>query len=485
MDKEDKPRRKNLTERIKHFTPSWFAVSMGVGVHISLFHNFPFNGGNQLVLDIIATIFLVFNMVLFVTMIAMTAARYSMFPQIWGLMIHHPVQSLFLGCIPMALATIINGLIIEGHQTWNLGGNALVYVTWGLWWFDAALSLLSNFAIFHLMVTHHAYELPKSSAVWLLPVVPSIVAGTSGAIVAGALVDISESHALLATMAASFMLAVGLLMSFFVLAIYTHRLLLHGFPSAGLAVSIFLPLGPFGQGGYGLLLVGDLFRKLLPQSTSPDSILAEPGFGMALQAITFVFAFMLWVIGIWFLVPATVALSTSRGPPFGLPYWGLIFPSGVYTLLTIQLGTKINSTFIHVIGAIYTLSIFCMFTVISFKTIKQLRSGKMFHAPCLDDQPLAAIDAIQKNDIELNARTPNPNTATTTIVATPGDTTPETVAEPQEEASRELESDTVKRTWWGKPVYEGSDDLEEWLAFPHITDTQAENTGPSRPMYVL
>lgn len=95
----------------------------------------------------------------------------------------------------------------------------------------------------------------------------------------------------------------------------------------GLAVSIFLPLGPFGQGGYGLLLVGDLLKKLLPQSTSPDSILAEPGIGMVLQAITFVIAFMLWVIGIWFLIPATIALSTSGRPPFGLPYWGLIFPS--------------------------------------------------------------------------------------------------------------------------------------------------------------
>lgn len=67
---------------------------------------------------------------------------------------------------------------------------------------------------------------------------PSVVAGTSGAIVAGALADISASHALLATMAASFMLAVGLLMSFFILAIYTHRLLLHGFPSAGKLVGL-------------------------------------------------------------------------------------------------------------------------------------------------------------------------------------------------------------------------------------------------------
>ncbi|KAG8975472.1 Plasma membrane sulfite pump involved in sulfite metabolism [Tulasnella sp. 425] len=395
-------------------------------------------------------------MVLFVAMVAMTIARYAMFPQIWKLMIHHPVQSLFLGCIPMALATIINGLIIEGHQRWNLGGNGLVYAAWGLWWFDAALSLLSNFAIFHLMVTRHTHELPTSSAVWLLPVVPSVVAGTSGAIVAGALVEISASHALLATMAASFMLAVGLLMSFFILAIYTHRLLLHGFPSAGLAVSIFLPLGPFGQGGYGLLLIGDLFKKLLPQSTSPDSILGEPGIGMVLQAITFVFAFMLWVIGIWFLIPATVALSTSGRPPFGLPYWGLIFPTGVYTLLTIQLGTKINSTFIHVIGSIYALVIFCMFAVISVKTIKQLRVGNIFHAPCLDDHPLAAINSIRRNDIELSDRTPNVDTATTTV-ATPGDFTPPTTAGDQEDAlARELEFETVKRTWWGRPVPEGT-----------------------------
>ncbi|KAG8946935.1 Plasma membrane sulfite pump involved in sulfite metabolism [Tulasnella sp. 424] len=450
MEKVDKPKRKNLTDRIKHFTPSWFAVSMGVGVHISLFHSFPFNGGHQLVLDIISTIFLVLNMALFVTLIAMTVARYTMFPHIWGRMIHHPVQSLFLGCIPMALATIINGLIIEGHQKWNLGGNRLVYATWGIWWFDVGLSLLSNFAIFHLMVTRHPHELPTSSAIWLLPVVPSVVTGTTGAIVAGALVDISESHALLTTMVASFMLAVGLLMSFFVLALYTHRLLLHGFPSAGLLVSIFLPLGPFGQGGYGLLLVGDLYRKLLPQSTSPDSILAVPGFGAALQAITFVFAFMLWVIGIWFLVPATIVLSTSGRPPFGLPYWGLIFPTGVYTLLTIQLGTKIHSTFIHVIGTIYTLAVFCMFSIIAFKTIIRLPSGEIFHAPCLDDAPLAGIC---NRDLEQSVRMPNA-TAATTAAATPGTFTPPTITDAREDAfARELGFQTVERTWWGRAEF--------------------------------
>ncbi|KAG8906704.1 Plasma membrane sulfite pump involved in sulfite metabolism [Tulasnella sp. 403] len=274
---------------------------------------------------------------------------------------------------------------------YHIGGAGLIYFVWALWWLDVLLALLSNFGMFYIMVTRHTYELATSSAVWLLPVVPTIVAGTTGAIVAGALVEVSTHYALVTTLVTACLLLMGLTMSSAILTLYIQRLIIHGFPKAGLSVSVFLPLGPLGQGGYGFLLVGDLLVKLLPHTTSPANYLASEGVATALNAICFASAVTLWVFGLWFLIPAAIVLGMSKNLKFGVPWWGLIFPTGVYAILTVQLGTKLDSGFFKILGTIYTLLIFCLFTTIMTRTLLALRSGSLFHAPCLDDQPLAPM----------------------------------------------------------------------------------------------
>lgn len=86
-------------------------------MQISLFHLFPFPGSHhgQNALDIIATGFLILNTIIFSVFLFMTIARYVKFPQIWSIMIHHPVQSMFVGTFPMGFATIVNGLVIEAY----------------------------------------------------------------------------------------------------------------------------------------------------------------------------------------------------------------------------------------------------------------------------------------------------------------------------------------------------------------------------------
>jgi hypothetical protein len=49
-----------------------------------------------------------------------------------------------------------------------------------------------------------------------------------------------------------------------VMVIYLQRLTLHKLPSKAVIVSVFLPLGPLGQGGYGyvcLIFLGRLGSK--------------------------------------------------------------------------------------------------------------------------------------------------------------------------------------------------------------------------------
>ena len=66
-------------------------------------------------------------------------------------MIHHPVQSLFVGCYPMAFATIITGGVIILSETYKVGGARSVYTLWAFWWIDVAMSVLSNFGMLYMM----------------------------------------------------------------------------------------------------------------------------------------------------------------------------------------------------------------------------------------------------------------------------------------------------------------------------------------------
>lgn len=94
-------------------------------------------------------------------------------------------------------------------------------------------------------------ERPLSSmtAVWLLPIVSCIVAASSGAIVAEIL---PNSQYALWTIITSYVLwGIGLPLALMVMVIYLQRLTLHKLPPKAVIVSVFLPLGPLGQGGYG------------------------------------------------------------------------------------------------------------------------------------------------------------------------------------------------------------------------------------------
>jgi hypothetical protein len=81
---------------VTNFTPSWFAVTMGTGIVSILLHDLPYNADWLYWLSVV--LFAV-NVGLFVGFTVVSAVRYVMYPGIWGAMLRHPVQSLFLGML--------------------------------------------------------------------------------------------------------------------------------------------------------------------------------------------------------------------------------------------------------------------------------------------------------------------------------------------------------------------------------------------------
>ncbi|TRM69752.1 voltage-dependent anion channel-domain-containing protein [Schizophyllum amplum] len=380
-------RNKTWADVVRNFTPAWFAVNMGTGAISILFHAFPYGNGSS-AMNILTLIFFGLNVFLFLIFTAISTARYMLFPGIWSLMIHHPVQSLFLGTFPMGAATILNVAVLCVYEQNGVGGKPLLYFLWACWWLDVLTSIAICFLMIHVMTTAQNHALEKMTAVWLLPVVTLIVASSSGGVIAPSLYAHSASHALITLTLSGVLVAIGLTLALMMLAIYLLRLIVHGLPPTATVISVFLPLGPTGQAAFSILLIGQCFDKFLPVYGGASDLLRLSTTGATLNTICTVIAFVLWSMCTMWTLFAFLSIQNvlRKGPiPFKVPFWGLIFPNGVYANITISLGETFDSGFFRVWGAMYAALTLCMWCYVAFTTIGMVFTKEIFEAPCLED----------------------------------------------------------------------------------------------------
>ncbi|KAF9644894.1 hypothetical protein BDM02DRAFT_830193 [Thelephora ganbajun] len=373
-------------ERIRHFTWAWHAVIMGTGITSALITNFPYGGGSAPVQWLGFGLF-VLNLTLFVFVCGCTIARYVMFPEVWGLMLNHPTQSLFIGCFPMGAATLINaGLAL--NQQWGWGGTAFMYTLWGFWWLDSVASYLIAFGMLYTMIVRQEQSLAKMTAVWLLPVVTLVVASSTGGLVAKALHPHSVTLALLTTAFSFVMVLIGLSLALMIINVYLLRLITYGTPDATLILSAFIVLGPLGQGGYSLLVNGENLAGLLPLQFEGHFPFIEQA-GQVIFAVCFAGAFILWSMGIAWIVLAILSIFSvvRKGKiPFSMAYWGMVFPHGTFAILSVQMAKVLDSPFYRVFGALWCCVVFSLWLWMFTCSIPAFIDGSLFKAPYVPEE---------------------------------------------------------------------------------------------------
>ncbi|PCH43871.1 hypothetical protein WOLCODRAFT_133004 [Wolfiporia cocos MD-104 SS10] len=405
---------KSWPDRIKHFTPAWHAVIMGTGAVSALLTDFPYGQDNNN-FKIAGCVFFVLNLALFIFVCICTLLRYVMYPEVFWLMLSHPAQSLFIGCFPMGMATLINSALAL-NQNWGFGGDGLLYVCWGFWWLNSGLSYLVAYGMIYTMVTRQEHSISNMAAVWLLPVVTLVVASSTGGLLAAALKPHSHTLALVTTGFSFTMVAMGLSFALMMITIYLLRLIIRGVPDPGLVLSAFIVLGPLGQGGFSLLVNGTAMSELLPLhigSDFPQSQLA----GQMIFATCFCASYGLWSMGIAWIILALCTIYhvvvVKRTPlRFNMGYWGLIFPNGVWALLTVELSKVLDSGFFRVAGSLWSAVVFLVWGCVFLRSIPSFIDGTLFMAPCIPSNSMPAAQPQQASDAEKGVSSTDSDTLT-------------------------------------------------------------------------
>ncbi|KAL2754363.1 hypothetical protein ACRALDRAFT_1032301 [Sodiomyces alcalophilus JCM 7366] len=366
---------------VRNFTPSWFAVVMGTGIVSILLRTLPYNA--RWISHGVAIAFFVLNIALFIVITLMSVMRYTLYPKLWTAMLGNHEESLPLGCFPMGFATIID-MMVSVCSHW---GDWLIYLAWAFWWFDVVLSAATCITVLFMIFRRQKPSLDKVTANYLFPIIPLIVAAAEGSVVANALP--SRSHAITTLITCYILWGIGQGFAGLVLALYLHRLTVHGLPPRGIIVSVFLPLGPLGQGGFAIQHFGVVALKLFPRSTT--SLTAAPGAGPwmhggeILHVLGTFLALCMWGFGVVWLSFAILSLAALRRFPFNVGWWGLTFPLGVLATCTGILAETLDSLFFRVMGMIFSLSVCLLWLAVAAGTLRRTWTGEIFHAPCLQD----------------------------------------------------------------------------------------------------
>ncbi|MDF0491341.1 TDT family transporter [Sphingomonas sp. H39-1-10] len=356
-------------EMIRQFTPNWFAATMGTGILALALPQVPDIG--PALLPVGRALWL-FNIALFALFSVLYAARWILFTDEARRIFGHNTVSMFIGTIPMGLATIINGCLAFGI---GLFGAGIVGVAEVLWWLDVTMSLVCGVMIPYLMFTRQDHSLDAMTAVWLLPVVAAEVAGASGGLLAP---HLAAGPGLIVITTSYVLWAYSVPVALSILAVLILRMALHRLPNESMAASAWLALGPIGTGALGMLLLG----------ADAPAILGAHGLatiGTIANGLGAIAGLTLWGFGLWWLVLATlITLRYWRaGIPFNLGWWGYTFPLGVYTVATFRLGTTFHIAFFGWAGTLLTVTLALMWLLVGGKTLAGAWRGNLFVSPCI------------------------------------------------------------------------------------------------------
>jgi tellurite resistance protein TehA-like permease len=330
---------------------------MGTGVIAVLLFRLPYNGKWLYELSII---FFVFDFVLFVLFCLISALRYLLFPEIWAAMLNHPTESLFLGTCPLSLGILLQMIVNVCVPTW---GSWAVTLAWSLWWIEIILSVAicfylpfmlyasvyTEFYLHHWLMAAssmsvHKTDIASVTTLWLLPIVGAVIGAATGGTVAGVLPN--PTHALWTLIVSYILWGIGVPLALFALVLYYHRLAMHKLPPPAAISSVFLPLGPLGEGGFGIMKMGEVALTVFPATNA-----IIPSAGQIVYVFGFLTALLMWGFGLAWLFWAVASFGRSKSP-FNMGWWSIVFATGVFTGSTISLGQEMPSSFFDILGTV-------------------------------------------------------------------------------------------------------------------------------------
>lgn len=369
-DKEDKDIRRHTKlpwrERIRHFTWTWFCLTMATGGIANVLYAVPFRFRG---LYELGCIFFIGNMVLFLSNIFMISCRFYFYPRTFRASFLHPTESLF---IPAAIVSF--GIIMMNISQYGVGmvgqGRWLEHVMVVLFWVDCGLAVTFSLGIYLIMWSTTTFTINQMTPIWIFPAYPLLIIGPH----AGSLAPkVSDAETALQIILGGYIIqGIGFLVSLMIYAAFIYRLMTQKLPKESLRPGMFISVGPSGFTIAGIVTMG----QTLPEVT-PADFMGE-GNGELAGRVGMVMAnFMglwLWGLALWFFfisVGAHYSCARRGKMDFAMTWYSFVFPNTALTTATFAVARALggNRT-IEYLGCAMTILLIMMWIFVVVMNIR-------------------------------------------------------------------------------------------------------------------
>ncbi|EMC93090.1 hypothetical protein BAUCODRAFT_46942, partial [Baudoinia panamericana UAMH 10762] len=357
----------HFKERIRHFTWTWFCMTMATGGVSNVLHAVPdpyrFPG-----LYTIGCIFFLLNIFLFLFNVVMVSLRFYNYPSTFRASILHPTESLF---IPASLVSV--GIILlnitEYGAVEGKTGRWLTATMGVLFWIYCAHAVLFSCTIYLIMWSTQTFTIAQMTPVWIFPAYPLLIIGPHAGVLASKLP--AGPKALDVIIGGFVFQGIGFLVSLMIYAAFIYRLMTQKLPQESLRPGMFISVGPSGFTISGVITMG----ANLPRVVTPDFM--GPGLGDFAGKVSMICAnwmgLWLWGLAIWFFIVSVGAhwstVAHGRGK-FAMTFWSYIFPNTALTTSTFAVGKALESRAIQVVGCVMTVALVIAWIVIFVMMIR-------------------------------------------------------------------------------------------------------------------
>ncbi|MDT5076508.1 MAG: hypothetical protein QOJ80_1145 [Mycobacterium sp.] len=359
--------------RLKNFGPNWFASVMGTGIVATAGATLPIQVPG---LHVFTRVVWVGAAGLLLILVIAVTAQWVRHPTVARGHSHNPQMAHFYGAAPMALLTVGSGGILIGKDL--IGLRLAVELDWVLWIAGTAGGLFTAATIPFLMFTQHNVEPDAAFGGWLMPVVPPMVSAAAGALLIPHMQPGTGRTTMLYGCYAMF--GLSLIAALIIISMIWSRLALYGTSGTARVPTLWIVLGPLGQGITAAGLLGTVAHLAVP---------AELASGMSVFAI--LFGVPVWGFAVLWIVLATelTVRTLRRGMPFALTWWSLTFPVGTFVTGTTQLAVHTGLPAFKIAAALSYVALLGTWGLVAVRTAGGSVGGSLF-APAPAAGPIKA-----------------------------------------------------------------------------------------------
>ncbi|KAF1814809.1 hypothetical protein P152DRAFT_391685 [Eremomyces bilateralis CBS 781.70] len=376
-------------QRIKHFTWTWFAMTMATGGLANMIHSIPlrFPGLYE-----IGCFFFLFNIVLFAFNIAMISTRFYLYPVTFRASFIHPTESLFAPAAIISFGTILINITQYGTRSTVDRGHGLQVDTWlteammVLFWIYCALAIIFSCGIYLVMWSTQTFTISRMTPTWIFPAYPLLLAGPYAGNLAGKL----PNHRALQVIIGGYVLqATGFMVAFMIYASFIYRLMTEKLPRESVRPGMFISVGPSGFTINGIMNMGNLLPAILE---SHEEFMGIDG--KLAGAISMVIAnwtgIWMWGLALWFFLISIGAhySSAAKGHmEFAMTWYSFVFPNTALVSATFTVAKVLGpSRPIQIFGCVLACMVLLTWAFVFCMTIRAVITRQVLWPQMQEDR---------------------------------------------------------------------------------------------------